>query len=113
MRGDSDYGIEILATKARLSWFRFFLIESSASTRGTSPEARGDDGTSAATISKWPSVVVVNCAGQSRRIIGKLKSDEEAVVQADRVRTELDILGVAQWCEKYNIPLKRAQRGLA
>jgi hypothetical protein len=111
--GDSNYGVEILATKARMSWLRFFLTESSASTRGEVPEARGDDGTSAATISKWPSVVVVNPAGESRRILGKLQSNEEAVAQADRVRTELGVLGIAQWCEKYKIPLKWAQRGLA
>jgi len=108
----ADQTVEILATKTRLSWLRFFLIESSASARGTIPEARGDDGTSAATASRWPSVVVVNPAGQSRRILGKLQSNEEAVAQADRIRTELDILGIAQWCEKYNIPLKWAQRGL-
>jgi hypothetical protein len=109
----SDCGLEIMATKARMGWLSFFLFESSASARGTIPEARGDDGASAATLSKWPSVVVVNRAGESRRILGRLQSNEEAVAQADRVRTELDILGIAQWCEKYNIPLKWARRGLA
>jgi hypothetical protein len=111
-RPAADQTVEILATKARLSWLKFFFIESSESARGTVPEARGDDGTSAATASKWPSVVVVNRVGQTKRIIGKLHSDEEAMAQADRVRTELDTLGMTQWCEKYKIPLKWAQRGL-
>ena len=102
--------VEILATKARMSWIRFFFIESSESARGTVSEARGDDGTSAATASKWPSVVVVNPVGQTKRIIGRLHSDEEALAQADRVRRDLDTLGMAQWCEKYRIPLKWAQR---
>jgi hypothetical protein len=104
--------VEILATKARMSWLRFFLIESSESARGTVPGARGDDGTSAATASKWPSVVVVNHVGQTKRVIGRLRSDEEALAQADRVRRDLDALGIVQWCEKYKIPLKWAQRGL-
>src|SRR5271167_1470828 len=95
--GDSDYGVEILATQARLSWLRFFLIESSVSTGGGARKPGETTAPLQATISKWPSLVVVNCAGESRRILGKLQSNEEAVAQADRVQTELDILGIAQW----------------
>jgi hypothetical protein len=86
--------IRIRATKAKSSWIRYFVV--GWLVNGTSGSA--EDG-----ISKWPSVVAVNRAGKERRIL-KLDSNEEAEAQAERVQADLEILGLTQWCEKYDVP---------
>ncbi len=34
----------------------------------------------------------------------KLSSDEEAKAALERIQADMDILGLPQWCEKYDVP---------
>lgn len=94
MAGEDAYPVEIRATEAKSSWIRYFVM--GWLINGTSSSA--EDG-----ISRWPSVVAVNHAGMERRLL-KLESNEEARAQAERVQADLQILGLTQWCEKYDVP---------
>lgn len=76
------------------SWIRYFVL--GWLINGTSSSA--EDG-----ISRWPSVVAVNFGGKERRLM-KLSSDEEAKAALERIQADMDILGLPQWCEKYDVP---------
>jgi hypothetical protein len=100
MSWDSDGPIQVTATEAKSSWIWFLLLGLIQGGHTTAEDA----------IAKWPSVMVENRAGESRTIIKKLKSNDEAVAQAERVQAELDILGLSQWCQKYDVPIAWAIR---
>src|SRR5580692_2760923 len=76
------------------SWIRYFVL--GWLINGTS--SRAGDG-----ISRCPSVVAVNLGGKERRLM-KLSSDEEAKAAMGRIEADMDILGLPQWCEKYDVP---------
>jgi hypothetical protein len=94
------YPIQIRATYAKSSWIKFLAI--GLLNAGTG-QGSAEDG-----ISHWPSVVVVNRLGRERRVL-KLESNDEADASAQRVKAELEILGLERWCEKYDVPLKFAE----
>src|SRR5580658_4437472 len=91
---ESECSVQIRAAKAKTSWIKFFVV--GLLNRGI---VQADDG-----ISRKPAVVAVNRHSKERRLL-KYESNDEAEQAVERVRADLDILGIRQWCDKYDVPL--------
>jgi CRISPR/Cas system CMR-associated protein Cmr5 small subunit len=53
---------------------------------------------------KEPSVVAQNASGENR-VIAVFRSLQEAVEAATVIENDFKTLGVAAWCERYDVPL--------
>jgi hypothetical protein len=88
------YPIEIRAALPKVIWTRVianFLVE------GNNNDLPWVEG------SKWPSVIAVNRFGRKWLLV-EFQSKKEATAQVERVRTDLQSLGLRRWCEKYDVP---------
>lgn len=57
--------------------------------------------------SREPAVVARNGRGESRRLFW-VHSPEEAEEKAARIAKELHELGLAEWCDRYHVPIEWA-----
>jgi hypothetical protein len=53
--------------------------------------------------SRWPVVIAVNRLGQERQLL-ECETTKKATAEVERVRADLEILGLRIWCEKYGVP---------
>jgi hypothetical protein len=97
-----DSPIRIQATYAKSAWIKYWVL-------GLLNVGTGGAGSAENGISHWPSVVVVNRRGEQRRL-EKFDSNEKADARAERIRVDLQILGLEAWCERYDVPLEFVRR---
>jgi Protein of unknown function (DUF2510) len=53
--------------------------------------------------SRWPVVVAVDRLGQKRQLV-ECETKKKAAAEVERVRANLETLGLQDWCEKYGVP---------
>jgi hypothetical protein len=54
---------------------------------------------------RWNQSLAVGRSREQTRL-EKFDSNEEADARAERIRVDLEILGLEAWCERYDVPLE-------
>jgi hypothetical protein len=87
------YPIEI-RVKEPESYLKFLQV-AYAETQGFNPQRV--DG------SRWPVVIAVNRLGHERQLL-ECETKKKAAAEFERIRADLEILGLRDWCERYGVP---------
>ena len=88
---EARFPIEIRAVLPEVDWagaFSSFWID---------PDTPRIDGP------RWPTVIAVNRNNRSRVLLDT-ETDKEAIAQGERIRSDLESLGVRRWSQKYGVP---------
>ncbi len=88
--------LKVVVEKPKIKWGTYF--QDMMRTRGSASSQFQDYSRSG------PSVVVQNASGE-KRVLQATKNVKEARDRAAAIENDYKSLGLAQWCERYDVPV--------